>query len=67
MSACATCGGDAAHEWTKHATGCQCGARAAIDRQRGYVAEKAQAGTVSEAEYAAYLKANRWPEPGSET
>jgi hypothetical protein len=34
-----------------------------IDRQRGYVAEKAAQGSMSETEYAAYLRVNRWPDP----
>jgi hypothetical protein len=63
MTSCSTCGGDASREWPKHATGCQCAARAVIDRQRGYVAEKAAAGSMSETESSAYLRANRWPEP----
>lgn len=64
-SRCPLCLGDEKRApWPEDPKGCRCAAKAKIGDQRGYVQKNASAGSMTSAEYAAYLRANEhWPAP----
>lgn len=66
MTHCADCGGDLAKPlWPRAADGCICATRAVVRAQRAYVGDVAARGSLTQEEYAAYLRAGgHYPGPG---